>query len=92
MNNITLQSFVDEAKECGLTASIEHPGCVHVNDAVGRLLVIGDVNGPWGVDVYASDDAAQQGVPADGDDLQGDDARTMFAHALVIANRVATVK
>lgn len=84
-----LREFVAEAREHGLAASIEHPGYVALHDQAGRVLHIGDANGPWGVDVHACEtDWLAGSQPAESEDLQGDTVRLMFHHALCIAARV----
>jgi hypothetical protein len=87
--SITLESIVSEANEFGLSASIEYPGFVSVTDAAGRVLHIGTANGSWGVDVFATTTEAADGVPPrEGDELSGDTASQLVAHALAVANRV----
>ena len=90
--NDVLRNLLLEATERGLVADIdEHLGCLNCEDPAGRLIFIGNVDGPWRVDVYPNLDAALDGrPPTESDDLQGFTAATMFAHALQVAGRVAT--
>ena len=89
MNNITADQIIAEFAELGITAYWEHPGYVAAADATGRILCIGQVNGPWGVDVYANEADAVLGVPATSDELPETDVRLLVNHALAVANRVA---
>lgn len=90
LNHTDLKAFVAEAAEYNLVAHIEYPGFVAVTDHCGRVLHIGDANGPWAVDVYRNITEVEQGVsPSYSEELQGDDVRVRFNHALLIAARVA---
>ena len=87
-NNITAHQIISEFAELGITAYYEYPGYVAAADVTGRILCIGQANGPWGVDVYASEADAVLGIPATSDELPETDVRLLINHALVVANRV----
>ena len=89
MDHITADHIIAEFAELGIAAYWEYPGYVSAADATGRILCIGQANGPWGVDVYASEADAVLGVPATSDELPEANVRLLVNHALVVANRVA---
>ena len=88
MDHITADHIIEEFAALGITAYVEYPGYVAAADATGRILCIGQANGPWGVDVYASEADAVLGVPATSDELPDTNVRLLVHHALVVANRV----
>ncbi len=49
----------------GVHAQIEYPDSICIRPADGSLWIAGTVNGPWGVDTYATAEAAMLGVVAD---------------------------
>ena len=88
MENITADQIIAEFAELGIAAYWEHPGYIAAEDAIGRILCLGQVNGPWGVDVYASEADAVLGLPATSDELPEADVRLLVNHALAVASRV----
>ena len=88
VGHITADHIIAEFAELGIAAYWEYPGYVSAVDATGRILCIGRANGPWGVDVYASEADAVLGVPATSDELPEANVRLLVNHALVVANRV----
>ena len=88
MDHITADHIIAEFAELGIAAYWEYPGYVSAADATGRILCIGQANGPWGVDVYASEADAVLGVPATSDELPEANVRLLVNHALAVANRV----
>ena len=92
MDHITADHIIAEYAELGIAAYWEYPGYVAAADTIGRVLYIGQANGSWGVDVYASEADAVLGVPATSDELPEANVRLLVNHALVVANRVAVVQ
>ena len=92
MDHITADHIIAEFEALGMTAFWEYPGYVAAVDTIGRVLCIGQANGSWGVDVYASEADAVLGVPATSEELPEANVRWLVNHALVVANRVAVVR
>lgn len=90
-STVTRDQLLAEAREYDPRASWEYPGFLCMRDGIGRVLHIGDVNGPWGVDVWPSQAQAESGEPpAESDVLQGGTAGILINHALCVAHRVVT--
>ena len=89
MDTITADHIIAEFAALGIAAYWDYPGYVSAADATGRILCIGQANGSWGVDVYASEADAVLGVPATSEELPEANVRLLVNHALVVANRVA---